>query len=258
MILIINVVVFFYFLFRVSRNIPRQMALRRNEGEVSRWASNWRQRNCKALVRLALSTLNISYLYFLGHWYFRCSLFAICKQRTKWYIYPMKSHNGMRPQDVVILLKILTTSGLGWQYRDLSADLFLSVSEISESLHRSHIAGLVDESKRKVYRQSLMEFIRHGLHYVFPAVPGGMVTGIPTAHSYPFYSSKFQSELNYAWPDDDGDIRGLSIQPLYKSVVKAVKRDELLYKMLASIDIIRVGRTRELKVAIGVLEETIL
>ena len=170
----------------------------------------------------------------------------------------MKSHNGMRPQDIVLLLKILTSSEIDWQYRDLSADLYLSISEVSESLHRSHIAGLIDESKRKVHRQSLMEFIRYGLHYVFPQVPGTMVTGLPTAHSYPFYSKLFKSELNYVWPDMDGNLRGLAIQPLYKSVAKAVKKDEILYKLLASIDIIRVGRTREIKVAIEELEKVIL
>jgi hypothetical protein len=170
----------------------------------------------------------------------------------------MKSHNGMRPQDIVLLLKVLTVSTPDWQYRDLAASLYLSVSEISESLNRSHIAGLIDESKRKVYRQSLMEFIRYGLHYVFPQVPGTMVTGIPTAHSYPFYARLFKSEMNYAWPDDNGNIRGLAIQPLYPSVVKAVKQDEQLYKSLASIDIIRVGRTRELKVAIEELQKIIL
>ncbi len=164
----------------------------------------------------------------------------------------------MRPQDVLILLKILTISDPGWQYRDLSSLLFISISEISESLHRSHIAGLIDESKRKIHRQSLMEFIRYGLHYVFPEVPGTMVTGIPTAHSYSFYRQQFISEMNYVWPDHDGSIRGLSIQPLHKSVVKAVAQDELLHKLLASIDIIRVGRTRELKVAIEELKKTIL
>lgn len=103
-----------------------------------------------------------------------------------------------------------------------------------------------------------MEFIRYGLHYVFPEAPGTMVTGIPTAHSYTFYSKQFKSEMNYVWPDNDGNMRGLSIQPLHKFVVKAVRQDELLYKLLASIDIIRVGRTRELKVAIEELQETIL
>ena len=185
-----------------------------------------------------------------------CSRFANSKQNH--YICKMKSHNGMRPQDIVILLKILTIPDPGWQYRDLAAQLFISISEISESLHRSHIAGLIDESKRKIHRQSLMEFIRYGLHYVFPEVPGTMVTGIPTAHSYPFYSRQFKSEMNYVWPDDGGNMRGLSIQPLHKFVVKAVIQDELLYKLLASIDIIRVGRTRELKVAIEELQKIIL
>lgn len=170
----------------------------------------------------------------------------------------MKAHKGMRPQDIVLLLKILTVQTPDWQYRDLAAALYLSTSEIAESLNRSHIAGLIDESKRKVHRRSLMEFIQHGLHYVFPQVPGTLVTGIATAHSYPFYERLFKSEMNYVWPDDNGNMRGLAIQPLYHSAVKAVKQDELLYKLLASIDIIRVGRVRELKIAIEELQKIIL
>jgi hypothetical protein len=170
----------------------------------------------------------------------------------------MKSHNGMRPQDVVILLKILTIEHPGWQYRDLSASLYISISEIAESLNRSQLAGLVDVNKKNIFRQSLMEFIQYGLHYVFPQVPGTMVTGIGTAHSHPFYKKKFISEINYVWPDQDGDMRGLAIQPLYKSVVKAAKEDETLYKLLASIDIIRVGKTRETKLALEELKKFIL
>jgi predicted transcriptional regulator len=59
----------------------------------------------------------------------------------------MKVHNGMRPQDIVILLKLLSIKRTDWQYRDLATDLFISVSEVSASLTRSHIAGLVDESR---------------------------------------------------------------------------------------------------------------
>ncbi len=164
----------------------------------------------------------------------------------------------MRPQDVVILLKIITLQKQTWQLRDLSALLEISVSEVSESLYRSHVAGLIDESRKEVYRQSLMEFIQYGLHYVFPQFPGSMVTGIPTAHSHPFYKPLFKSEMNYVWQDDSGSMRGLVIQPLYKNVIHACKKDELLYKLLASIDIIRVGRTREMKVAIEELRKNIL
>jgi hypothetical protein len=67
---------------------------------------------------------------------------------------------------------------------------------------------LVDETRRKVFRQSLVEFIEYGLHYVFPALPGTMVTGVPTAHSHPFYASRFNSELNYVWQDEVGRTGG--------------------------------------------------
>jgi len=164
----------------------------------------------------------------------------------------------MRPQDVVILLKMLTIKEPNWQYRDLAGSLFISISEISESLNRSLLAGLIDESRRKVHRQSLMEFIQYGLHYVFPKVPGSMATGIPTAHSYSFYKPYFSSEQDYIWPDEDGTVRGLAIEPLYKNVVKAVKVDEDLHKLLASIDIIRVGKTRETKLALKELQKMIL
>ncbi|MEZ2441759.1 hypothetical protein AB6805_08550 [Chitinophaga sp. RCC_12] len=169
----------------------------------------------------------------------------------------MRGHNGMRPQDVVILLKILTMQD-NWQYRDLSNALSISISEISESLNRSCIAGLIDEPRRKVFRISLMEFIQYGLHYVFPQIPGQVVTGTPTAHSHPFYKNHFASESNYVWPDDQGSMRGMLIEPLHKGVVKAVKEDAQLYKALASIDIIRVGKSREKKLAIEELKKIIL
>ncbi|MGC4103736.1 hypothetical protein [Ferruginibacter sp.] len=170
----------------------------------------------------------------------------------------MKSHNGMRPQDIVVLLKVLKIPEPNWQYRDVAIALKLSLSEISESLQRSHIAGLIDDTKKKVYRENLMEFIEHGLHYVFPVLPGTMVTGIPTAHSHPFFKKKFKAEFQYVWDADKGDERGLAITPLYKNVAEAVLIDETLYLLLAAIDIYRVGRVRELKVAKEVLEQHIL
>lgn len=164
----------------------------------------------------------------------------------------------MRPQDIVILLKILTLKKQSWQYRDLASLLSMSISEVSESLNRSYLAGLVDESKKKVRRQALMEFLEYGLHYVFPQLPGRLVTGVPTAHSHPFYSKKIVSEMDYVWPDVEGSVKGLSVLPLYKTVTKAITKDEDLYKLLAGIDIIRVGKARELKLALQELKKYIL
>ena len=168
-------------------------------------------------------------------------------------------HNGMRPQDIAILLKIIAKAGRPWQNKDLAAELFLSPAEISISLNRSDQAGLIDYAKSKtVYRQSLMEFIEYGLRYVFPANPGTIVSGMYTAHSHPYMKQQFPSEMNYVWPDPRGEVRGLAIKPLYKEVVKAAGLDPSLYLMLALIDVIRVGRVREMKVAIAELKKQIL
>jgi hypothetical protein len=165
----------------------------------------------------------------------------------------------MRPQDVVVLLKIIAKADKLWQNKDLASELFISPAEISESLNRSGIAGLIErEKKKKVYRQSLMEFLEHGLHYVFPAFPGTMINGVYTAHSHPFMQKHFQSELNYVWPDPRGEFRGLSIEPLYKKQVSAANQDSTLYLMLALIDVIRVGRVRETKIAVEELKRLIL
>ena len=171
----------------------------------------------------------------------------------------MRVHNGMRPQDIVILLKIIAKEGKSWHNKDLSKELFISASEISESLRRSGIAGLIDmEKKKKVFRQSLLEFLQHGIRFVFPVQPGTLVNGMPTAHSHSFMRTHFSSELDYVWPDTRGNDRGLSIEPLYKNQVKAAKLDVNLYQMLALVDVIRVGRVRETIVAVDELKKMIL
>ncbi len=165
----------------------------------------------------------------------------------------------MRPQDIVVLLKIIVKGDGLWQNKDLAAELYISPAEITESLNRSGLAGLIDsEKKKKVYRQSLMEFLEHGLHYVFPALAGSLANGLYTAHSHPYMQSRFQSEFNYVWSDPRGEVRGLSIEPLYKKQVGAAKLDSTLYLMLALIDVIRVGKVRETKVAIDELKKLIL
>lgn len=180
-----------------------------------------------------------------------CSRFA--NNEHKSYICFMKRQSGMRPQDIVVLLKIVSFKGGPWQYRDLAASLFMPLSEVSNAIQRNEIAGLMS-GKRNVHRQSLLEFLIYGLHYVFPQVPGTVVTGVPTAHAHPFYAQKFSSELPFVWPYEDGPVRGLAIEPLYAQVPRAVLTDSDLYLALASIDIIRVGRTRERKVAIDQLQ----
>ena len=168
----------------------------------------------------------------------------------------MKKHNGMRPQDIVVLLKIITLKHDNWKNADLAYSLQISASEISEVLNRCKIAGLIGAKKRKVHINSFNEFLIYGLKYVFPTEPGAMVRGIPTAHSAsPIREHILAGSDIYVWPYTKGKHRGQAIEPLYKTLPAIVRKDKLLYELLAIIDTIRVGRAREIKIAIQELEK---
>jgi len=102
----------------------------------------------------------------------------------------MKAHNGMRPHDIVVLLKIISL-GDEWLNKDLSESLYISSSEITESLNRSMIARLISSDKKKVFKSALMRFIENGIGFVFLVHPGAMVRGIPTAHNAPILKEYF-------------------------------------------------------------------
>lgn len=165
----------------------------------------------------------------------------------------------MRPQDVVVLLKFISTDEkASLQLSRLSQSLFISVSEISESLNRSKQANLLDYQKKNIMRQNLMEFLVHGVKYVFPQRLGSMVRGMPTAHSHPFIEKYISSEIAYVWPDPQGDRIGLELVPFYEKQVKAAREDDKLYKLLALVDVIRVGKIREINIAVAELKKVLL
>ena len=164
----------------------------------------------------------------------------------------------MRPLDIVVLLKIIALGQTEWRKKDLAEWLQISASEVSESLNRSEIAGLVDQTHRKVMRRSLLEFLQYGLRYVFPQQPGAMVVGMPTAHSAPVLAHSFVATDTYVWPDAFGTVRGQAIEPLYSTVPQACRQDVRLYDLLALTDALRVGRTREIAHAQTLLKDRVL
>jgi hypothetical protein len=157
----------------------------------------------------------------------------------------VNDHKGMRPQDVAVLLKVASLGKGSWLARDVAAALHLSPAEVSNSLKRSALAGLLASDKRTVSKGALLDFLQHGLPYVFPVRPGGMVRGIPTAHSASPLRARFTSEEVFVWPSAKGSERGQEIAPLYNGAVAAAMEDAQLHELLALTDALRVGRARE-------------
>jgi predicted transcriptional regulator len=170
----------------------------------------------------------------------------------------MKKHRGMRSQDIVVLLKIAALREQEWFVKDVALALGISQSEVSESLNRSRIAGLLSEDKKRLMSNNLLDFLEHGLRYVFPAEPGAIQRGMLTAHSAPPLNQHISAEDAYVWPWAEGNTRGQAIEPLHREVPGACVRDPLLYELIALADAIRLGRVREKQLAVEELRKRIV
>lgn len=151
----------------------------------------------------------------------------------------------LKAQDIVILVKIIALENQDWNINNLSSSLGISQSEVSKALSRLALSGLIDETKKNPAKNSVFDVITSAIRFLFPVRPGQVLKGIPTAHSVPPLSKKIRSGVNYIWPDPNGTMRGESIEPLYKTVPKIVGEDKKFYEMMALIDAIRVGKSRE-------------
>lgn len=161
----------------------------------------------------------------------------------------------LKSQDVVVLLKLAGASP-EWTYASLAQSLGMSTSEVHAAVGRTKACGLYNEHARAPHRKALLEFLVHGLRYVFPGERGGVTRGLPTAHAAPPLQALIQSdgELPPVWPDPEGTVRGEALQPLYRSVPTAARRDPALYELLALVDAARSGRPRERRLAVTELE----
>ncbi len=169
----------------------------------------------------------------------------------------MKKHSGMRPHDIVLLLKIASKSGKDWLMKDLAYELGISASEVSESMNRSVIAGLMADDKKTLMHSALLEFLEHGLRYVYPQKPGPLVRGLATAHSAPPLNKVIVSSEHYVWPFGKGTLRGQGIEPLHPKIPEACLRDPGFYELVSLVDALRVGKVRERELAIQELRNRV-
>jgi hypothetical protein len=164
----------------------------------------------------------------------------------------------MKPQDLLLMLKIISLGNKAWNQNMIATELCISQSEVSESTKRLKISGLLHSGGKQVMRFALIDFLQYAVKYVFPVNPGAMVRGIATSHSAEPLKNEIESNEKYVWSFAKGNERGQAITPLYPSVVEAVQKDKELYEILALVDALRVGKAREREIAITILKQRII
>src|SRR6266566_2190465 len=159
----------------------------------------------------------------------------------------------LKPQDVVVALKLCAYPNVRPAMSIIANDLSLSPSEVHGAIGRLRTSRLLHgpNLKDRPNISALEEFLIHGLKYAFPAEHGEVTRGIPTSYAAEPLKSEvsMSNDLPPVWPWHDGDIRGVGLEPLYKNVPRAALRDPALYELLALVDAIRDGRARERNLA---------
>lgn len=163
-------------------------------------------------------------------------------------------------QDTALLSKQAYLESL-YTARGLEAISGISKSQVNQSLNRCADIGLVFKDWKTGHPRTnttlLLNFILHGVKFVFHTKPTKVTRGISTAFAAPVLADKIMTsgDLVPVWPDPNGQTKGLAIEPIYKSVTTVIRKDPELYAMLALIDAIRIGQSREANKAAELLKK---
>jgi hypothetical protein len=165
----------------------------------------------------------------------------------------------LKPQDVVILAKLVAMGAQPWTYQRLAVELAISQSEAHAGVRRAVAARLMSHANASVGRPitpALKEFLIHGVRYAYPPERGELTRGMPTGYAAPPLNNEIvqPNEPPPVWPYVEGTVRGYKLVPLYPSVPIAASRDTKLYELLALVDALREGRARERSLATKHLE----
>lgn len=160
---------------------------------------------------------------------------------------PESGMASLKPQDVLILLKTHALQKPFPTYAHLAFDLDMGEGEVYRGIQRVTEARLFDSERRKPLTENLREFVLYGVPYVYPARRGEPTRGLPTSYAASPLAEMivFDADSIPVWPDAEGSTRGYALEPLYRSVPVAARRDPELYELLALVDALREGRARE-------------
>lgn len=168
----------------------------------------------------------------------------------------------LKPQDLLVVLKTAAHPGKTWTYAELGEALSMSTSETRASVNRAIVCGLArakESGQWAIRRPALLEFLLHGVRYVWPAIPGPTTLGIGTSYSTEPLASHIRASPNDAlvWAHPSGNLLGPSISPIYCTAPQAAQIDPMLHELLALVDALRIGRARERRLAADFLRSAL-
>jgi hypothetical protein len=163
----------------------------------------------------------------------------------------------LRASDVYVLLKQTANMGTPLAQAKLAKQLHITASTVNESLNRAHLCGLYNPRRQAVNVGPFLEFLQHGIKYVFPSIRGPLTRGVPTSYGAPPLVELLTAPTDWlpVWAHPTGSERGYEVIPLHANAPIAALEDPAFYQLLALTDTMREKRARESMLALAELEK---
>lgn len=161
------------------------------------------------------------------------------------------------PVDLLVVMKLAAHAGEPSSIRLLEEELRLSKSAVANSLQRLRGVGLVKDGPshdRRVNKLLLRDCLENAARWIAPASVWDFELGLPTAHATESFRRQLTGDEDpVVMPLPHGPVRGRAVTPLHALAPAAAARDPKLYRLLAIVDALRIGRARDRKLAVAEL-----
>jgi hypothetical protein len=138
----------------------------------------------------------------------------------------------MKPQDILIALKILANPDTPFRQMDLALSLHLSISEISRALNRLASQHLYIKANKTIAVPQFLYFIEHAAPFIFRLNRTGPTSGNPLFQSQWVQQNRYNPPIQWGWEGHHGTQNLHGYSPFHKSVPKACAKDSAFRRMV--------------------------
>ncbi len=167
----------------------------------------------------------------------------------------------LKPQD--LLVAVVLGRHPAHHFEPLARAAGLSLSEAHSAVRRLQASDLVSPD-RHLNVTLFIGFLESGARFVWPQRSLGVGSGLPTSGAAPMlgqHGLEF-GELPPVWSvDDDASgrlVRGVVMEPLYKTVGRAALQDDEVYALFALLEGARSRSARERKTCVDELRRRLM
>ena len=171
----------------------------------------------------------------------------------------------LKPQDVVVAVKVFILEGRKWSFQTAATSLGLSsVSVVHQAFTRGRRAGLYYQTSAgwRVNKPRLRDLLAHGVPSMYYPIQGPATSGVETGPAASpvkmYFPPAGKGYPRSVWPKiGKQSTTGESLEPIHACVPEAALADDRLHEIFALVDVVRLMTGKERKIAVELLERII-